>query len=102
VPCDFVPEIPSPVDAQETRGYPVTVQLFLPHPQNMNCELRVIDAQARQVEGTLLTPRRLGLAPPAPENAWCLIPDAPLARKTRYTAAASWTGGSRTWSFTTE
>lgn len=107
VPCRFEPELPSPVPGanMESLGYPLTIQLFLPKPETrptLALELFLGSPQdGTAVECHRITPDSPLEVARAPENAWCLIPKAPLAKKTRYTARAAWADRVKTWSFTT-
>ncbi|NOT30866.1 MAG: hypothetical protein HOP15_10510, partial [Planctomycetes bacterium] len=107
VPCRFMPELPNPVPGanMESLGYPLTIQLFLPKPETrptLELELFLGSPQdGKAVECHRITPDSVHEVARAPENAWCLIPKAPLAKKTRYTARAAWADRVKTWSFTT-
>src|SRR5262249_53359231 len=100
-------ELPSPVPGVDLAGlgYPVSVQLFFADQRReLELELALFRGpleDGARVDAYLVSPS----APPqpelAPENAWGLIPKAPLAKKTRYTARAEWAGQTKTWSFTT-
>lgn len=107
IPCRFAPEIPNPVptEDQNTFGYPITVQLFFRTPENApRLTMQLTEGSGKTpktVECYFLSPEEPQFVNLAPQGAWCLIPRAPLATKTRYTVAAEWSGGSKTWNFTT-
>jgi hypothetical protein len=107
VPRRFSPELPNPVPDQDqsTFGYPITVQLFFRDAKNatrLTMEVALDDGHtAPPLAGYFLSPEAPLFANLAPKDAWCFIPKAPLAKKARYKVAATWTGGAKTWSFTT-
>ncbi len=107
VPRSFVPELPSPVPGADLAelGYPLSIQLFFAHQEReLELELALFvgdPAGGTPVEAHPVTPASPPQVELAPPNAWGLIPRAPLAKKTRYTARAEWAGQVKTWSFTT-
>lgn len=107
VPRSGVSEVPSPVPGADlaTLGYPISVQLHFARPEHEpELELALFVGEGvggARVEAHLVTPATPPSIARAPRNAWGLIPKAPLAKKTRYTARAEWSGRVQTWSFTT-
>ncbi len=107
VPTRFVPELPNPVPGEDMAsfGYPITVQLTFAKPeQRVTLTLalfRGAPEAGAAVACHVITPDQPLEPALAPENAWALIPRAPLAPLTRYTARATWLDREKTWHFTT-
>ena len=107
VPRSNVPEMPSPVPGVDLSGlgYPISVQLFfVDQRRELELELALFRGDVgddARVDAYLVSPAAPLQPELVPENAWGLIPKAPLAKKTRYTARAAWAGQTKTWSFTT-
>lgn len=104
VPRRFASEVPNPVPGRDLSelGYPLTIQLFLTgHQRELRLEARLTTESGAPVECYVLSPEAPLFVDLAPEHAWCLIPKTHLAKRTRYTAHATWTGGSADWTFTT-
>jgi hypothetical protein len=107
VPRAFVPELPNPVPREDMArlGYPISLQLFQGRPRDRTeLELELFagaPADGRRVDCHFVTPTAPLQIELAPENAWCLIPKAPLAKRTRYTVRARLGERLETWSFTT-
>jgi len=107
VPVRMRPESPNPVpgENQSGLGYPLTLQLFFAEPRTrveVVFELfRGAPEAGKAVDCHVITPTAPLQIELVPENAWCLIPKAPLSPGTLYTARASFDGRTEQWSFTT-
>jgi hypothetical protein len=103
----FQPEMPNPVPGEDMSqfGYAVTLQLYLQqHEGHARAVLELFagDPEPKNaVECHVITPEAPLYVELAPDNTWALIPKRALAKKTRYTARASWNDEVKTWSFTT-
>jgi hypothetical protein len=110
VPTRFRPELPNPVpDADQSEwGYPVTLQVFAPEAVKYGLDVQVRlhegDVKGAEVDCHFSSPSKPTNPILAPENAFCLIPKAPLKPSTLYTAVATWPAGGKTlrWSFRTK
>jgi hypothetical protein len=110
VPTRFRPELPNPVpDADQSEwGYPVTLQVFAPEAVKYGLDVQVRlhegDVKGIEVDCHFSSPSKPTNPIVAPENAFCLIPKAPLKPNTLYTALATWPAGGKTlrWSFRTK
>jgi hypothetical protein len=107
VPTRFTPggELPHPVPGADERefGFPITLQTTAKTVEYVLRLARGPSADGPEVPCWLSTPGHPTYIELAPSNAFCLMPKARLAPKTKYTVTADPAdGGAKiTWSFTT-
>ena len=109
VPCQFAPEMPSPVpgEDQSAWGYPITLHVYLGGSEpryEMRLFVELFGTTGDEVACFYSTPAHPTNPVLAPANAFCLIPKKVLEPRTTYRVVARdlRNGDEMKWHFTTE